>query len=198
MIRSLFILSCVIAAGVGCSRSTPTPDAAVLPAPPPSGTKTEFVEYVRWAKFKPGTTMVKRTITEEKGNPSKTIETTTSKLLELTADHAVVETHLTGTRFDGVKMDTLPVTQKITRYFYLQDNAKVDKADKAKSETVTVAGKSYQASVVSGKDRNEAGEVTSTVWSSEEVPGGLLKSETLIQATGKLMTIELIELKPAE
>ncbi len=63
---------------------------------------------------------------------------------------------------------------------------------------VTVAGKCYQASVVSGKDRNEAGEVTSTVWSSDEVPGGLLKSETLIQATGKLMTIELIELKPAE
>lgn len=196
MFRYLFLFAVIAAAG--CSPSISKTDSdPVLPVQP-SGTKTEFVEYVRWAKFKPGTTMVKRTITEEKGNPSKTIEVTMSTLLELTADHAVIETHLTGTRFDGVKMDTLPVTQKITRYFYLQENAKVDKLDKTKIETVTVAGKSYQASVTSGKDRNEAGEVTSTIWSSDEVPGGLLKSETLIQATGKLMTIELIELKPAE
>ncbi len=196
MLRYSFII--VAIAMAGCSPSVSKTDSVPVLPIQPTGTKTEFVEYVRWAKYKPGTTMVKRTITEEKGNPSKTIETTTSKLMELTAEYAVVETHLTGTRFDGVKMDTLPVTQKISRYFYLQENAKVDKADKTKPETVTMAGKSYQASVSSGKDRNEAGEVTSTVWSSDEVPGGLLKSETLIQATGKLMTIELIELKPAK
>ncbi len=141
--------------------------------------------------------MVKRTVTEEKGNPAKTIEVTTSKLLELTAEHAVVETHLTGTRFDGVKMDTLPVKQTIQRYFYLQDNVKVDSVPKGTPEPVTVAGKTYQADVIRGKDRNEAGEVVSTVWASDEVPGGLLKSETLIPATGKLMTVELIELTPA-
>ncbi len=199
MTRPLFPLFAIIVATAGCSSPTAAPTVAIGSPPVlPSGTKTEFIEYVRWAKFKPGTTMVKRTVTEEKGNLLKTVEVTTSKLLELTDDRAIVETHLTGTRFDGIQMDTAPLKTTILRYYYLQDNVKIKTPKKDKTESVTVSNKTYQADVISGKDRNEAGEVSTTVWTSDDVPGGLLKSETFIPDTGKLMTIELIELRSAQ
>lgn len=200
MIRRMVPLVAILVATAGCGSPTAAVPTVAIESPPtlPSGIKTEFVEYVRWAKFKPGTTMVKRTTTETKGHPLKTVEVTTSKLLELTYDRAIVETHLTGTRFDGIKMDTAPVKATISRYYYLQDNVKIKVPKKDKTEPVTVTNKTYQADVISVKDRNEVGEVLTTLWTSDEVPGGLLKSESFLSDNGKLVTIELIELRAAQ
>ncbi len=180
----------------GCS--TRSPDAGPsLPPPPPSGIKTENYDYTRWAKFKPGTVMIVRTTTEKDGHPDKSVEVVTSTLISLAEEEAVVESSQQGTRFDGVNLDTRPLKLPVKRYFYLQEPLKADASKDRRSEQITVAGKTYQARVVTGKSSNEAGEVDTTVWASDDVPGGLLKSITRIPATGKKTSIELIELKPA-
>ncbi len=185
----------MVAAAAGCS-GRPEPILAT-PPPPPTGIKTENFDYTRWAKFKPGTVIVVRTTTEKEGHPDKSVEVATSTLISLTEEEAVVESSQQGTRHDGLNLDTRPLKLPVKRYFYLQEETKPNDSKGERMEQVTVAGKTYQARVVTGKSSCEAGEVATTVWASDDVPGGLLKSITRIPATGKKTTVELVELKPA-
>src|SRR5262249_13962223 len=63
--------------------------------------KIENPQYKSWAGFKPGTTVVHRTVTKATGADGETVTTSTYKLIELTPDKAVVEVQNSTRRYDG-------------------------------------------------------------------------------------------------
>ncbi len=62
-------------------------------------------------------------------------------------------------------------------------------------ETVKVAGRDYDARWFKARSKIEAGETFTHSWSSDEVPGGLLKSVNTTPANKSSMTMELVEVK---
>jgi hypothetical protein len=166
-----------------------------------SGETVENPQYRSWAAFKPGTTVTRRTTTEATGGEGKTLTTTTDTLLEVTDAFVKIRTQSHSRRYDGYETRNPPDEYKLARLIPLPPGVSKEQFGKPAGggeqgeETVTVAGKEYRTRWHKGKDRNEAGEVEVRVWSSDEVPGGLVKSVTRIPAIGKTTTIELVEVK---
>jgi hypothetical protein len=207
------IPSLLLAAGCGARNADPAaepirtavqveegPRSDRLPGTP-SGEAIENPQYRSWAAFKPGTTVARRSTTEAAGEEGKTVTTTTDTLLEVTDTLVKIRTRTHSRRYDGFEAENPPDEYTIARLIPLPPGvSKVNFGKPARGgeegeETVAVAGKEYRTRWHTGKDRNEAGEVEVRVWSSNEVPGGLVKSVTRIPAIGKTTTIELVEVR---
>ena len=63
------------------------------------------------------------------------------------------------------------------------------------TETLTVSMRPFPCRVVESRDRNEAGEVTSKTWTSDDMPGGLVKSVSDTPAVKKRTTIEVTDVQ---
>jgi hypothetical protein len=159
----------------------------------------ENPEYASWAKFKVGTTVVLRSVTETAGIAGKTVTTTRHTLTELTGEYAVVEAQSSTTRYDGVTTDNPPDAVKYARRIPLppgvakEDFGKPPRGAEQGEENIIAAGVTHHAKWQTGKDRNEAGEVFTKVWSADGVPGRLVKSVTRTPAIGKTTTVEATE-----
>jgi hypothetical protein len=163
--------------------------------------KIENPQYKSWAGFKPGTTVVHRTVTEATGNDGKTVTTSTYKLVELTADKAVVEVQNSTRRYDGHEANNPPEKFTHRKYLLLPPGVKKDGVGKPAGvteegeEIVRVGGNEYKAKWYRGKDRNEAGAMLTQVWSCPDMPGGLVRSVTDTPAIGKKTTTEVVEIR---
>jgi hypothetical protein len=202
-VRLTLYFSLVLLAPIGCERSQTAADVPRAQAEPP-GAPREQIEnplYTNWAGFKPGTIVVYRAITAQAEHKTTTTTTTTYTLLERTEELVVVEMQAFTKRYDGLEIANPPEKLTSLRRISLPPGVQASEFSKAAGvlergeETVEANGRAYSAIWQKSKDRNEAGEVLVTTWTSDEVPGKLVRSVTHTPAIGKTTTTELIAAK---
>ena len=153
--------------------------------------------YQSWQKHKPGTLVVYDMITAM-GAFNMNMEMTQT-LAEIDPEKAVVEV-TTKMNMPGAPPGANPPNQKQTI------KAKVPKKEaemgklppgttgeikEAGTESVEVAGKSYECKVIEFKGKNDHGEQTGKVWNTTDIPGGVAKLNSEGQAGGQAMTIKM-------
>jgi len=136
-------------------------------------------------------------VTDSAKTEGKTITTFIIKLKSKTDDDLTVETQAKTEYSDGRVMDNPPLTSRVPRRIMLPEG--IDKAQWGKlignaEETLTVLGKSYKCVRNESTGTTDAGKLLQTVWSSEEMPGVLVKSLTLVPAVEETTTIDVVEL----
>ncbi len=176
--------------------------AGTAPAadPPVPAEKLAAPMYKNWAKFPAGTSVTHRMTTDSAGQKSES--TMTSTLLELTAEKATVEVVLVS-KAGGAEFKAPPQKQELTRTVdappgYKPDAkpAKVEGLVEEGTKTVTVAGKEYKASYAKIRQKTGDIDVTSETWTSEEVPGMVLKMLSTVGGKyATTSTMELVEIK---
>lgn len=151
--------------------------------------------YQSWAKYGVGTTAVYKSTADMAG--TQTASTITYKLAELTPEKAVIEM-ATSMEVAGQKIDT--PAQK------MDYPAKVEKTEgkpadappadlKNSEEKLETAAGAFACKVMEMVIAQQGSEGNTKVWSSDEVPGTLVKSETkLTKPVATSTTIELISL----
>jgi hypothetical protein len=188
------ILILVGLAAAGCDAGRPATQPLVPDPPTPAGPagSVDSPQYANWAGFPVGATVVHRSVTRAEDQPGETVTTTTHTLVEVAADHVVVEMGTVTRRFDGLETKNPP-----DRYTHPRLVPRVADGRPAESgeAIVTAAGKQFRAKWRKGTDRNEAGQVFTQVWSSPEVPGGLVKAVMRTPDVGKTTTTELMEVQ---
>lgn len=122
-----------------------------------------------WSSWKVGAWARYRTVSDASGVKIE-IETTT-KLVEIAAEKAVVESTGKST-VAGRERATGPRKQEIT----LKD-PKMGAIDKEGDEAVEAGGKSYKCHWILTSQDAGGGKVTMKIWFSKEVPGGIVQSE---------------------
>jgi hypothetical protein len=139
-------------------------------------------EYTGWSKQKPGA-WVKHKMVSDAGGQKTEMEMTT-KLIELTADKAVVETasvmNVGGQKIDvpGMKRD-VPAKWDPAK---ANPNPNAPKPEiKEGSEDVTVGGKSYKCKTYETTMKSDQATMTSKTWMSDDVPGGTVKMESKME-----------------
>jgi hypothetical protein len=189
-----------LALGCGPGKSG-TPAGVEGPTAAAPREQVENPQYTSWAAFPKGTTVILRSETRADGHPAVTTTTKTYTLLTLTDAEAVIEMRARTQRYDGAEINNPPEKLTVPKRIALPpgvSKAEFEKpagGDEHGEETVTVGGKEYKARFSRSRGRNEAGEVLGQVWSSDAVPGGLVKSVTRTPGVGKTTTIELVEVK---
>lgn len=159
----------------------------------PPEVKVENPEFVAWSKFKPGTIAIWKSVIMK--SDSKTETTITRKLVTSTDKNIVLEV-TTSTSKDGgeakVKTREVNVPRTTSESSARQFTDPVGKQDEG-SESLTIAGKTYDARWIAAHSKGEDGDTKTKIWTAANVPGGLLKKESKVG--DKSTTIELIELK---
>ena len=140
-----------------------------------------------WGNFKPGSWVKMKSTTN--AGPSKITSETKMTLIEKTATNAVVETestvmgqstktraniplNATGTATPGVKPATMPTTG---------------------NETLTVAGKQVACKWFESESNTNGMKVNSKSWTSDAVPGGMVKSVSKMSGAMKSeTTVEVV------
>jgi len=154
--------------------------------------------YKNWAGFKPGTSVVYRSTSLV--GASRFESTYAYTLIELTADKAVVEMQVTVDSA-GKRTKNRPMRLENPRALALPPGTRPEAFGKAEGmteqgeEVVKVAGKDYKAKWYKAKGKSDLGETFTHAWSSDEVPGGLVKSVNTTPANKSSMTMELVEVK---
>jgi hypothetical protein len=161
-------------------------------------------QYKQWAAFKPGA-MTKLQMTSTSNVNDKEIATKmtlTMTLKELTPEKAVIEV-ATEMVVNGQNMamparsQDIPakVAQSAAGLPAAPPGVKVTKKGEG-DEEIAVGGKNYKAHWVEYQMSSDQLEATSKVWTTTEVPGGLLKSVS--ESTKPIKsksTMELVEFK---
>jgi len=133
--------------------------------------------YDQWAKFKPGAFAKHEGETVAMGNANKM--TMMAKLVELTDEKAVVES---TTSMSG--MDMPPQKMELTKMMEKVEMPKVEGQEMPKPDTregeerLDIAGKSLKCKTIETMMKMGDINVTSKVWMSDEVPGGMVKMES--------------------
>jgi len=132
--------------------------------------------YEAWSKFKVGTTVKLASETVAGTNTIK--NTTTTKLLEITPDKAVVETTI-SMNMSGRVMDMPPQKQDIKAQIEKPSAATAAEAEKAKSATgeedVKIGDKTYKTKWTEVNIVHNGVMVHLRTWMSDQVPGGVVK-----------------------
>jgi hypothetical protein len=159
------------------------------------GESFENPVYKRWANFPTGTTVTQRTTTANADSPLKTVTEIIYTLKEKKDDSIVVEFVATTTHTDGRSEKNPPQENNVRKTFVLPPGVKKppDRKSDEGEESLTVAGRVFKTRWYKGKDFTEAGELSSQTWSSDEMPGGLVKSVSQVPARRATITVEVIE-----
>lgn len=200
---SAFIL---FAIGCGASATPSGSNVEGLPAtgsqPPVATSATEMIDnpqYMSWANFPKGTSVVYREVTRQNDTETVTIKTFT--LADITADVAEVTMQQTTTGADGVTTEYPAMTFQNGRKTPAPSGRDAKRHGKAGipteegEETLELAGRKYKTTWYKTKGRVEAGEELIQIWSSSEVPSGLVKSVNEVPAAKKFNSVELIEIR---
>ncbi len=145
--------------------------AAVLSA----GQASKTADKHPWAGFKPGSwvKIKSTTLTDVAGNKMSTITETKMTLLEKTADKVVLENEMTMMGQTTKTKFEMPLTGPKAA---ATPPAKAGVVPKLGSDTVTVAGKSLACKTVEMEMETGGMKIQSKTWTSEQVPGALVKS----------------------
>jgi hypothetical protein len=177
---------------VGCGETTRNDPPIPAVAPVEAGERVENPAYRSWVAFPIGTVVERTSVTEEIGRPEKTTTTIAYTLIAKTDETVTLELKTRTTRYDGLEMDNPPDRFSTDRYYHLPVGQKPAQPESAKelNEPMTVGAKSYRVRLVESRDRNEGGEVFVKTWTSDAIPGGLVKSITETPGVKKRTTIE--------
>lgn len=147
--------------------------------------------YKSWSKSKPGTSVSLSGITKLAGTEMKS--NIVFKLVSIDKDRAVVE--MTS------KLDTPGAPQQPPQKEELPAKVKKSEADGSKmpegvkgsvkekgKENIEVAGKKYQCKVFEFEGQLGEQKLTGKSWTSEEIPGMLVKSESTMKVQGMDVT----------
>jgi hypothetical protein len=171
---------------------------AFAPAAVAQGEMIENPVYKSWSRFKQGTAVTYKSVTETASN--KTEVTLTYTLRALTPDKAVIEM-VVATRSGGVEVNNPPQRLENAKLFPLPPGKKKEEFTKpqgvleAGEEIVKVGDKEYKTRWYKTRNRVEAGDTFSQTWSCDDVPGGLIRSINKTPATGSTTTLELIAVR---
>jgi hypothetical protein len=161
--------------------------------------QVENPQYTQWAKFKPGTSTTIATSSDAGGQSSK-METKTT-LKEVTPDKVVIESAM-SMEAGGQKMDMPAQSQEIKK---MMDEAPATPSapnapaespkpqTKESEETVSIAGGSYKCKVTESTVDVGGSKTVSKTWTSDEVPGSLVKMEAT--SDGPVKSTTKMELK---
>jgi hypothetical protein len=140
-------------------------------------------QYKAWSKCKPGAFVKFKMTTEVAG--TKTESEMTTKLVELSAEKAVVETAMVfgGNALPGAKQEIPAKIKKV------EGQANVEKPKEGEEE-IEVAGKKVKAKWVESTIDAGGTKTVSKVWMSDEVPGGTVKVETKGPASTSMVAVE--------
>ena len=169
-----------------------------LALPSLAAEKAENPVYKSWAGFKKGATVTYRSVSNI--GDTKYESTMTYSLVELTRDKAVVEIQVT-VNAGGKEVKNRPQKFDNPRNLTLPPGVRPEEFGKVQGligegqETVKVGGREFQAKWYKAKGKVEAGDTFTHSWSSDEVPGGLIKSVVTTPANRSSMTMELVDLK---
>ncbi|MBI3830571.1 MAG: hypothetical protein HY291_13705 [Planctomycetes bacterium] len=149
-------------------------------------------EYKHWSQYKAGTWVTWKQTTDAAGN--KSVTETTLKLVEVNADKAVIET-LMKMEVAGQKIEQpaqkRDVPAKIEKPAPVkQEEVKDAPKPKEGEDTVTVAGKALKCKTIETTLDAAGQKGTTKAWTSDEVPGQMVKSET--KTPQVTMTMELV------
>ncbi len=144
--------------------------------------------YVSWAKYQPGTKITLQNDMAGTGiSTSQHIEQT---LAEVTPDKAVVDVVMT-VDMGGQKREIKRKQDVAAKVEKGNENLPPEVKGSAKEtgkETIEVAGKSYECTIVEIEGQTERGKVNGKVWRTPEIPGGTAKMEMAIDAGGMQVT----------
>jgi hypothetical protein len=150
--------------------------------------------YTSWAKFKPGTSTTMAMASDAGGQTSKTETKTTLK--EVTADKVVVEVAM-SMEAGGQKMDMPAQTMEYKKVMDAapatpdapKDQPNMPKPEtKTSEESVTVAAGTFKTKCTESKMKMGEMNTVSNVWTSDEVPGGMVKMEATTDGSMKSKT----------
>lgn len=159
--------------------------------------------YKQWAKFKPGTFVTYKQVTEVADQ--KMAGEATYTLLEVAPEQVVIEIKSSMTMPDGKKLDTppqkMPYPAKIPKSEAPPEATKEEKPDPAKpkitegTDEVEVSGKKYKCKTTATEMKQGDQTMVSKTWMSDDIPGGLLKMETTGPGMSVKQTISAITIK---
>ena len=177
---------------VGCGETAKESTPAPVPVEILKGERVENPSYRNWVGFPVGTRVVRRSITEEIGRPEKTTTISTFTLVEKTDEHITLELKTHTTRYDGLVLDNPSDRFSTDRYFHLPPGQSPGKSVTGveQDEPITISARTHRVRLVESRDRNEGGEVFVKTWTSDTMPGGLVKSITETPNVKKRTTIE--------
>jgi hypothetical protein len=157
----------------------------------------ENPQFTNWAQFPVGTRATQKSVTTT--GPNQTVTTTTYTLVEKKDDVLVVAMQAHTSYWDGRETDNPPEYFRNLKTIAVPPGHKPGEKPKGVSElgeeTIAVAGKEYKTKWYKGKDNVEGGAVETQNWSSDEAPGGLVKSVVAIPKQKQTTVIELVEVK---
>lgn len=141
--------------------------------------------YKRWATYKVGTWVKYKMTMQMEGAAGMGGMTMTSKLVELTAEKAVLETSVTMKMGDK---DMSPPAQKhdvpakvdadkVTEVGGMQPGMNM-KVQKKGEETIEIDGKSYKCQRFDTTVEQNGKTTTGKLWVCEDVPGGMVKMQS--------------------
>ena len=165
----------------------------------PKGEVIEHPTYRQWKAFPVGTSVTQKTTTDSEKTPGKTVTVIVTSLKQKTDDFLVLESQSTTTYADG-RVNAIPaIESKIPREIRLPEGMSAANWGKPKEpvveEEVEAVGKKYRARKLESKGTTDAGTLFQTVWSSDEIPGGLVKSVSKVPAVEETTIIEITEVK---
>ena len=150
--------------------------------------------YTQWAKYKPGTSTT-IAMTSDAGGQTSKMETK-STLAEVTPDKVVIDV-VTSMVAAGQKMDMPAQKMEIKKVMdptppmdpETQKQVDAAKANsKTSDESVTVAAGTFKTKCTETTADMNGMKTTSKVWTSDEVPGGMIKMEATTDGAMKSKT----------
>jgi hypothetical protein len=175
-------------------------------AAPLARAEDEMIEnptYAAWAKHKAGTSV---TATGENTVAGQNMSSeTTTTLLEITPEKAVVEVAM-AMKIPGFNAPPQTVKQEVPAKIKKAADAPAGKApEDAKVETkdlgtekVEISGKTYECKVTESHTEANGMKMTTKMWATPEIPGGMAKMETKGEGDQPMnvkMTVTKIETK---
>lgn len=204
------LLFALALAPIGCgSKSDPVPNGAIaLPdsdpraavPKPPTGEPVEHPSYKPWGAFPAGTSVTQRTITDSKKAAGHTETTIVYTLKEKGDDFVVVESQATTKYADGRTETNPPSALRTPRFIALppgikrEDWGKPSGKGASGAEALKVLNREFKCQWTESKGSTDAGAYVQKVWTSADMPGGLVKSVTEIKEVEETTTIEVTAL----
>jgi hypothetical protein len=152
--------------------------------------KVDNPEYKHWAQFKVGSFSQLKMLSTMMGTKTETLTTTT--LMELTAEKAVVEmkmvnevmgqkSEIPATKRDiPAKIEKKDLPDLDLKKGKLPDGTEVLEVKKGK-EDIKIGDKKIATEWVETKMKKDDSTITSKAWTSEEIPGRIVKTSTKME-----------------
>ena len=156
--------------------------------------------YASWAKVKKGASVTMKMSSEVAGQKSESTMTTT--LADLTADVATTEI-VTITKAGGMEFKSEPIKVENKKVVELPPGKKKEDFTKPEGlvdqgeETLKIGGKEYKTKWVKIKISKDGSEYEAKTWTSDDVPGTIVKMESNSSGNGVKSTtlMELVGVK---